>query len=83
MAELFTPVCGVVMFTCTIVTFPVDGAEVLIYITSSVSVGSVVLLKYCGCDVGIVTLGSDDVIVVLLICGVVSIVIVLLRCSLD
>lgn len=90
--ELFTPVCvggGVVVvvvsFTCTVVAFPVDGAEVLIYMTSSVDVVSVALLVLCGCDVGIVELGSGVVIVVLLICVVVlvSIAIVLLRCSLG
>lgn len=102
-AELCTTVCGVVMFTFTMVMFPVDGAEVLIFITSSVDVASVV---WCGCDVGIVTLGWGVVIVVLfcavvivvllcavivvlmcavviVVCGVVSIIMVLIRCSLD
>lgn len=77
------PVGGVVPFTCTMVTFPVDGAEVLIYMASSVDVVSVVMLVWCDCDVGIVTLGSGDVIAVLLICGGVSIVIVLLIYSID
>lgn len=63
-AELFTPVCVVV---CTTVTFPVDGAEVLIYVTSSVKVLSVVLLLNPVCNVAVVTSSSGVVIVVLLI----------------
>lgn len=82
-AELFTSMCGVVTFMCTMVMFPVDGAEVLIYMTSSGDVTSVVLLVRCDCDVSIVKVDLGVVIVVLLICGVASIDMVLLICSLD
>lgn len=72
----------VVTFTCTLVIFPVDGPDVLIYRISSVDVASVVLLV-CGCDGSTVMLSSGVVRVVLLMSGVVSRVMVLLWCSLD